>query len=61
MSDEEEPLTDGERKQLRELLKADARRVWLLSSIKAVSIWIAAIATAWLAFRNAIADILWGG
>ena len=40
------------------LLKADQRRQWLLSSIKAVSLWLAALGAAWVSTKTLIAELL---
>lgn len=45
-------LTEDEVKALRELIRADQRRQWLISGVKAVSIWIIAIAGAATALKT---------
>ena len=52
------PLTDAEITALRQLAKADERRQWALSSIKAICLYIAAIGTAWVMIRAAMAEFL---
>ena len=58
----QDPLSEEEIAMLRALILADARRQWVVSGIKAVSLWIAALSGGYLAFRGAIADMLgWAG
>ncbi len=45
-SDDDRPFSPHERKQLRDLIEADKRRLWMVSSIKAIALWIAAVAAA---------------
>lgn len=54
----EQPLTDAEVKALRELVKADQRRQWLLSSLKSVAGYIAVLAAGYLAFKGLISDVI---
>ena len=54
----EQPLTDAEVKALRELVKADQRRQWLLSGLKSVAGYIAVLAAGYLAFKGLISDVI---
>jgi hypothetical protein len=45
-SDDDRPFTPEERKQLRDLLQADQRRAWVISTVKQISIWLTAVAAA---------------
>ena len=54
----EQPLTDAEVKALRELVKANQRRQWLLSSLKSVAGYIAVLAAGYLAFKGLISDVI---
>ena len=56
----EPSLSDEELKDLRALLLADARRQWLVSALKGVSVWIAAIAGGYLALKGLLADFVHG-
>lgn len=40
---DEPPLTESELKELRDLLEADRRAKWLMSKIKAIALWAAAV------------------
>lgn len=51
-------FSEEEIKQLRALLLADQRRQWAISTVKAVSIWLAAIAAGYLALKGMAADFL---
>ena len=53
-----EQLSDEELKRLRELITADARRQWLVSSIAGAARWIAVVLGAWLALRGLISEAM---
>jgi hypothetical protein len=54
----EKELTDDELRRIRELLVADARRQWLVSAIRGISIWLAAIAGGYLALKGLVLEIV---
>lgn len=53
-----EQLSDEELAAIRALILADSRRQWIVSGIKGVSVWLAALATGYLAFKSLIADAI---
>lgn len=57
----EPTLTDEELRQLRALMLADARRQWLVTAIKGVSIWVAALAAGYLALKGLLLEFMMGG
>ena len=50
--------SDDELKHLRELLVADKRRAWAISTIKSMAIYITAVSGGYLAFKGVIAELL---
>lgn len=52
------PLTEKETEKLRELLQADSRRQWLVSSIAGSARWIAIVIGAWLMLKGIIVEAL---
>jgi len=48
----------SEAEQIEELLTADTRRKWLVSSIGGAARWIALVIGAWLALKGFIAEAL---
>ena len=46
-------LTDEELARVRELIVADARRQWVVSSLAGGARWITAIIAAWLILKEA--------
>jgi len=55
---EERPLTEEEIAALRQLLIADQRRVWLVSSLRAIALWIAALSGAYISLKSALMEML---
>lgn len=53
---EDRPLTATEKKELRALLRADQRRQWLISGIKAVSAYVAVLAGGYFAIKAVLAE-----
>lgn len=51
-------FSDEERKHLRDLMAADKRRVWLVTIIRQAAIWITAVSAGYLAFKNAVAEMI---
>jgi len=47
-------LTEEELDRVRDLLLADARRQWVVSSLAGSARWVTAILAAWLIFKEAI-------
>ena len=44
--DADRPFTPAERAQLRDLLSADNRRQWIVSTIKTTALWVSAVGAA---------------
>lgn len=61
MEHKEPELTDAELRRLRDLMLADARRQWLVSAIKGISVWLAAIAGGYLALKGLLLEFTSGG
>ena len=57
-ADFKEPLSEEELKVLRALILADARRQWIVSSLRGVSVWLAAIAGGYLALKGMLLDLV---
>ena len=51
-------LTDEELEELRALLTANKRRLWLLAGIRTVSIWVVGVLAAWGAVKAALVEFL---
>ena len=49
-------LSESEIAALRQLLQSDQRRQWLISGIKAISLWLVAIGAAWLSVKGMLAE-----
>lgn len=56
-NDEDRPFTPDERRDLRDLLDADQRRMWVVSMIKQISLFIIAIGAAWAVFHDAVKSL----
>ena len=56
----EEPLSDEELKRLRAIITADARRVWLISGLRSVGIWVAALSAGYIGLKGLLAEVLAG-
>ena len=52
------PLSEEEINAIRELISADDRRKWLVSAIKGVSVWLAALAAGYLALKGLLVDFI---
>ena len=59
-TDEHPKLTDEEIRQVKALILADNRRQWVISGIKGVSVWVAAIAGGYLALKGVLIDLVGG-
>ena len=53
-----EQLSDEELKHVRELMMADKRRQWLVSSIRQIALWLAGVSAGYLAFKNLLAELV---
>lgn len=53
-----EQLSDEELKHVRELMTADKRRQWLVSSIRQLALWLAGVSAGYLAFKNLLAELV---
>lgn len=58
--DADRPFTPFERAQLRELLVADKRRVWVVSTIKTISAWVVGVAAAAAIMQDYIRKLFHG-
>jgi hypothetical protein len=47
-------------KAIDELIEEKKRRDWVISSVRTVAAWAAAVATGWLAFKGLLTDFLTG-
>lgn len=59
-SDDERPFTADERRAVRQLIQADNRRQWLVSTIKAVAIWVSAVSAGLIVLQDYIRKLLSG-
>lgn len=59
-NDDERPFTADERRAVRQLIQADNRRQWLLSTIKAVAIWVSAVSAGLIVLQDYIRKLLSG-
>jgi hypothetical protein len=59
-TDDERPFTADERRAVRQLLQADNRRQWLVSTIKAVAIWVSAVSAGLIVLQDYIRKLLSG-
>lgn len=59
-NDDERPFTADERRAVRQLLQADNRRQWLVSTIKAVAIWVSAVSAGLIVLQDYIRKLLSG-
>jgi hypothetical protein len=51
-------FTDEELKEIRSLLVANKRRLWLLAGIRSISIWVVGVLAAWGAVKAGLAELL---
>ena len=58
--DDERPFTADERRAVRQLIQADNRRQWLVSTIKAVAIWVSAVSAGLIVLQDYIRKLLSG-
>jgi hypothetical protein len=59
-NDDERPFTADERRAVRQLIQADNRRQWLVSTIKAVAIWVSAVSAGLIVLQDYIRKLLSG-
>ena len=59
-TDDERPFTADERRAVRQLIQADNRRQWLVSTIKAVAIWVSAVSAGLIVLQDYIRKLLSG-
>lgn len=57
-SDDDRPFSPEERRAVRQLIQADNRRQWLVSTIKAVAIWVSAVSAGLIVLQDYIRKLL---
>ena len=59
--DDLRPFSRQERKEIRNLLQADKRRMWLISTIKAIAVWIGAVGAGIAVIQTLLRERFWIG
>lgn len=56
--DDDRPFSPEERRAVRQLIQADNRRQWLVSTIKAIAIWVSAVSAGLIVLQDYIRKLL---
>jgi len=57
-NDDDRPFSADERRAVRQLIQADNRRQWLVSTIKAIAIWVSAVSAGLVVLQDYIRKLL---
>jgi len=57
-TDDDRPFSPEERRAVRQLIQADNRRQWLVSTIKAIAIWVSAVSAGLIVLQDYIRKLL---